>query len=199
MQEMSTEKIPIDKVKYTKCTFKEAEFTIEKHNWKFYAKDSTGNEVGKADCVVGEIRKIDVEKTARQCGLANIFTTLCLIDLDMNGLVGNVADKDLADINEALDALEGYKTEKDWATKNCKSLWWLWFRSDPIAGGFAYFNAAIATGFTNMMIQEDKSKQFFGPVKTKKWKKKFSPDTGVIDNKPPIESFNGNWFLCKPK
>ena len=56
MEEMSTDKIPIDKVKYAECTFQEAESTIEKHNWKFYAKDSTGNEVGKADCVVGEIR-----------------------------------------------------------------------------------------------------------------------------------------------
>ena len=81
----------IDKAKHTHCEYEHESFTIKKKHpleefWKFIAQSAGGF----VKCFVGCIAEVAVKPTAQRCGLGTIFTTLCLVDADMNGPYGNV-------------------------------------------------------------------------------------------------------------
>ena len=66
----------------------------------------------------------------------------------MTGPSGNYLVEPFSSENEALNIFDFYPDKYDWVVKNCKSIWSLFFATVPKAGGYAYFNAAIASGFT---------------------------------------------------
>ena len=118
--------------------------------WKF----GEVNEAGFGQCLGGEIHRIYIEEFARRCGLGTIFTIVCLIDKDMNEPNGNTKPP-LAEHNEALKTLaafKGFKEYTEWAKGSCRNLWSLVFLPTEVAGGKAYFNAALVTGYSKMLI-----------------------------------------------
>ena len=137
---------------------------------------NAGTEVGRSKCSIGRISSVNVMAAARQCGLATLFTILCLIDHDMNGPKGNVFPP-FDEENVALKSLVLHKNKLAWVKQRCSSLWDLWFLADPKSGGYAYFSGAIASGFSMMLI-DDENNKIHGPEKTEVWKSQFDPNTG---------------------
>ena len=138
-----------------------------------------GPEVGSATCRIGYISSVNVVKKAQNCGIAKVLTTLCLIDKDLNGKHGNLATE-LKTENEALERFaEHFKKEYDWVTLKCKSLWALLMLANPKSGGFAYFNAALDSGFQMMFVEDKNPNKVFGPESTERWKSLYDPEKEI--------------------
>ena len=173
-----TREFDIDKSKHPDCKFSKDKFTIKKSKieWHWNFKETSGP--GSSLCSIGEVKLVRVNQGALRCGLATIFTTLCLKDLE---------------------ELSSYVEQLIWAKDKCISLWELYFQADPKSGGFAYFSAAIDSGFTEMLIADPNSK-IHGPEKTETWASNFDPDTGMIyDGGSSFETYQGTWFFCRMK
>ena len=158
-----------------------------------------GPDIGSATCWIGYISKVNVVKKAQNCGIAKVLTTLCLIDKDLNGKHGNLATE-LKTENEALERFEDhFKKEYDWVTLKCKSLWALLMLANPKSGGFAYFNAALDSGFQMMFVEDKNPNKVFGPESTERWKSLYDPKKGDIKEKTTIPAFDRYWHFCKLK
>ena len=92
--------------------------------------------------------------------------------------------------------MAGRKEQLDWIKERCSSLWTLWFVPRPIAGGYAFFNAAINSGYSMMFI--DDQKEIYGPGYTPSWKRDFDPrGKGLIGGTVP--TYNNQCYFCKEK
>ena len=153
-----------------------------------------GPEVGQSQCRNGEIADVYILPSARQCGLATIFTILCFKDHDMNGPNGNL-EPSYKDDNQAWERIKQYKQEAEYVEESCSSLWYLLFVAEPISGGFANFNAAEASLFMQMLMR-DRFGTMHGPKATAEWKSQFDSNTGMIGN---IDAYHAYWFFCRLK
>ena len=155
-----TEEFSIDKASRTHCKYKEDTFKITKTK-NINGQYTFDAVVGKCTCSIGSVLVVYSRKSVQRCGLATLLTTLCFIDQDMNGKSGNL-DHEYIERNYALSQLKKAKRndEVDWIKKRCTSLWSLHFLSDPVAGGIAYFNAALNSGYNVMFI--DTRKEIYG-------------------------------------
>ena len=187
---------PIDETKRTSCQYEGASFTIKKRRPRprklVYIFDAD-NDAGTVECTVGEISWVSVKEIARRCGLGTILVTLCLVDTDMNGN-GNVHPP-LGTSNMALELLEDTQENLDWVEASCKSFWNLYFNPYDKGAGFAYFNAALDAGFTQMLIK-DVDNVVHGPTSTWTWRDSYNSDSGMIG--PDINVENSFLFFCKP-
>ena len=184
----------IDKHKHTLCEYEHENFIIKKKHpnenfWLFEADRGSGS----VKCFIGEISTVTVKLSAQHCGLGTIFTTLCFVDADMNGPNGNV-NGDLEESNRALERLSIHEDNLDWVKTNCKSFWNLLYLAD-IAAANTYFNAALDSGFSWMLL-EDSDAKIYGPTKTGIWKAKYDRKTGLILESIKVK--NANWFFCHP-
>ena len=139
---------------------------------------------------------MDVTLGARRCGLGTFLMMLCLVDSDMNGANGNV-NGGLAEVNDALEALDitKYREAHDWVRTHCRSIWMLEFTADKAAAK-GYFDAALKTGFTEMLLREaDDDSIMHGPDSTEYWKEKYNPRNGLILWQ--IDVRLAHWFFCK--
>ena len=103
---------------------------------------------------------MNVAVRSRGCSLATLLTTLCLVDLDLNGKKGNVKHSN----NAALSIVENndldYKNLElripsevvDKIKETCRSVTYLVFHANPTVAGFGYFNAARDAGYDKMMM-----------------------------------------------
>ena len=184
----------IDKERHIYCEYEHERFTIKKTKknenlWLFESDHGSGS----VECCIGDISEVNVEPNARRCGLGTIFATLCLVDTDMNGPDGNV-NGHLAGRNQALDLIKGHKDKLEWVKTRCKSFWSLFFAADLSAAN-TYFNAALNSGFTQMLL-EDLDDGIHGPAPTGDWKEKYDPKVGLIEK--TIKVSNALWFFCQP-
>ena len=71
--------------------------------------------------------------------------------------------------------------------------------ANPKSGGFAYFNAALDSGFQMMFVEDKNLNKVFGPESTERWKSLYDPEKGEIKEKTPIPAFDRYWHFCKLK
>ena len=90
--------------------------------------------------------------------------------------------------------MDQHKQQLDWVEINCKSFWTLFNIAEPIIGGYAYFNAALASKFTMMFIIDGENK-IHGPKPTDLWLRQFNPETGWINTEFNADA--ASWFFCQ--
>jgi hypothetical protein len=220
----------LDKTKYKDCALKKDTYSVRKEShgssWVFYATTDPNfyprisdsfdkkyeDQIGYGWCLRGWIKKVEINASpinARGCGISTILSQLCMVDPDIN---------DMGEGNEALKILASnlFSAERKIFVETCKELIGLTMAANPKTGAYAYFSAAIATGFSKMMIQHKKGwdRYVFYPDKgdsaqqtfqdTAKWRKGFNKDTGNIKDEYAPEgeyklSENDLWYFCKPK
>ena len=191
----------IDKERKTHCEYEHDRFIVTKTKpygvmWRFTAD----RESRLALCYVGDIVDLNVAEEAQRCGLGTFFIKLCLVDSDMNGENGNVNGPLAAD-NQALEALDlpRHQEQHDWVKRECQSIWILLYAADTGAAK-GYFEAALDTGYTWMMIAEPvlgtEDFKIHGPVRTEYWRENYDARSGLIRQLINVRS--AHWFFCKP-
>ena len=153
------------------------------------------NDLGYIKCSKGFIEMVWVNNDddcrwipARECGIATVFTSLCMVDpeLDMlpdSGLtenfIGRHATKLISDIE-----------------KRCRRFVGLVMAADPLTGAYAYFSAAMKIGYKKMLVLDDTTTQHPQPsewMNTEDAKKEYDSNTGKIGEfgmRDPI------WWFC---
>ena len=105
-------------------------------NWG--ANVGNTNEIGFSECDSSTLNHVDVDYTARRCGIGGKLSLLCMIDMDVtdggNGMVIDFTFSDWVVDNKG-------KKIKD-RLKGCKNLFWINNIADPPEGANAYFNSA---------------------------------------------------------
>ena len=148
------------------------------------------NQIGYISCSTGFINNVWVNDgrkqpiNARGCGVATVFTTLCLIDPELNLLPSSK-------IHEAFG--RNHRLERT-IKKACKRFVGLQMIANPLTGAFAYFTAAINSGYKKMLIRNE-----CGTLKHYKWintadaKDNYDATTGMIGK---IMGREKNWWFC---
>lgn len=219
----------VDKKKYNNCKLDKDKYSVRKepqgyNSWVFYATINqnfieTGSEsidkkyedqIGYGSCLRGWIKKIEINLkpiNARSCGISTVLTQLCMVDPDIIAM---------GEANQALQKLQSYEPERKIFIDKCKDVVGLTMAANPKTGAYAYFSAAIETGFTKMQIQHKKGwgRFVFYPEKgdneiqafqdTRKWRDGYNKDTGNINDPSAPEgeyklTENDLWYFCKPK
>ena len=121
---------------------------------------------------------------ARNCGLATVLTTLCMIDPELNVM-------DSTEINERFSEDEVLENTIKSA---CKRFIGLTMSADPMSGAFAYFSAALNKNYNKFLIRTDCAKYIrYTWMDTETAKDKFDVTTGKIGG---ITGFMRQWFFC---
>ena len=168
------------------------------------------NQIAYGWCTKGWVKKIEVNAepiNARECGISTILTQLCMVDPEIG---------DIGEGNEALDLLKSYKAEKSAFLTTCLYTVGLKMAANPKTGAYAYFSAALKTGYTKMQIQHKKGwgqwtfypnrgdSEIQGFRDTKIWQAGYDANTlNINDPEAPGGIYrlteNDNWLFCKPK
>ena len=147
-------------------------------------------QLGFIKCRKGYIEKVWVnsekeENPARGCGIAPVFTSLCMVDPELNFLAD---DAELGDFFHGKYATEYVRAIK----KDCRTFMGLFMVADPLTGAYAYFSAAIKSGYKKMLIFD------FGDLKPV-WmyiedaKKEYDASTGMIGK---TMAKSNDWWFC---
>ena len=144
----------------------------------------------------GSNEKSDTKINAQSCGLASVFTQICLMDPKLNG-------KDKKQKNEAYVEFDkkrnmGY-VEK--VKEECIQFVGLKMEAKPMTGAYAYFSAAIREKYQQLIIQE-KSTKIISIYGIEVAKANYDPKTGNINpcwcnEYNTCKAFDGEWFFCK--
>ena len=108
------------------------------------------NQIAYGWCTKGWVKKIEVNAqpiNARECGISTVLTQLCMVDPEIG---------DIGEGNEVLDLLKSYKAEKSAFLTTCLYTVGLKMAANPKTGAYAYFSAALKTGYTKMQVQHKK-------------------------------------------
>ena len=97
-------------------------------------------QLGYIKCRKGYIEKVWVnskeeKNPARGCGIAPVFTSLCMVDPELNFLT----DSDLENFFHGRYAKEYVRAIK----KDCRTFLGLFMVADPLTGAYAYFSARM--------------------------------------------------------
>ena len=205
------------------------EDTVDHHRFVFYAipgnmpelkdKDDNpleGNEItnllfesnyiGRAECDVGWIHKVDVKPMARNCGIATVLTELCLIDPTL---------KENRNENLVFDHLEAINSDQsrgiqEEIRQNCLGglMGLLMKPSEGLEAGFTYLSAADRMGYQFMVVQfynpqpetpETPCDPKFKAYKTADAKTLYDGNTGRIedtDGGSEGSGFRAKWYFC---
>ena len=147
-------------------------------------------QLGYIKCRKGYIEKVWVnsekeKNPARACGIAPVFTSLCMVDPELNFITD---DAELGDFFSGKYATEYVRAIK----KDCRTFMGLFMVADPLTGAYAYFSAAIKSGYKKMLIFD------FGDLKPV-WmyiedaKKEYDASTGMIGK---TMAKSNDWWFC---
>ena len=146
-------------------------------------------QLGYIKCRKGYIEKVWVNSEketnpARGCGIAPVFTSLCMVDPELNFL----SDSELESFFYGKYATEYVRAIK----RDCRTFLGLLMLADPLTGAYAYFSAAIKSGYKKMFI-------FYHGNPKPVWmyiedaKKEYDASTGMIGK---IWAKASNWWFC---
>ena len=152
-------------------------------------KNRYETQLGYIKCRKGYIENVWVnsekeKNPARGCGIAPVFTSLCMVDPELNFLT----DSELENFFHGKYAREYVRNIK----KDCKIFIGLFMVADPLTGAYAYFSAAIKSGYKKMLVYD------YGDLKPV-WmyiedaKKEYDASTGMIGN---IMGMMEEWWFC---
>ena len=126
----------------------------------------------------------EVPIDARNCGIAVIFSVLCMSDTDVNP--GNEINLDLN------WRFEIYPPAIEMIKNRCEKVIGLDMGANPPKGANAYFSAAIRTGHKIMIVQKIEEDEFaFIPVDL--------AQQSFNENGYTLPKYYNNWFFCKEK
>jgi hypothetical protein len=177
------------------------------------------DQIGYIACSHGWIKMVSVKPHAQNCGLATVFTELCLIDPDINeNLWGNKAIQKIgifdSQSDEVRDVIAHLKSR-------CALLVGLKMVASPLTGAYAYLSAAKRMGYQYMVVQfydharrrmgnsrkkETSCSQKFKYYEIETAQSLFDPESGNIED--PFEEFDpkgstsgsgdeAKWYLCR--
>ena len=216
------ETFKINRINHPKCPLTYDLYTIVK---KEYNTDSTNFYVkfkaklgdvhlGYSQCRPGWIEHVWIEegalskvKNARECGLATVLTSLCLIDTQLNYMY-HVRFSFLSTPNKAMTELSKYPGPYDDVQNYCKKLMGMDMWADPKKGAHAYFRAALRTGYRRMIIFDGIHHHYFWVQDAMQRYISMGEDSGNIGlldgccceacGLPfPCEAFGKHWYFCK--
>ena len=146
-------------------------------------------QLGYIKCRKGYIEKVWVnskeeKNPARGCGIAPVFTSLCMVDPELNFLT----DSELENFFHGKYAREYVRNIK----KDCKTFIGLFMVADPLTGAYAYFSAAMKSGYKKMLVYD------YGDLKpvwmyVEDAKKEYDASTGMIGK---IMAKSNDWWFC---
>ena len=121
---------------------------------------------------------------ARNCGLATVLTTLCMIDPELNVM-------DSTEINQRFSEDQVLETTVKTA---CHRFIGLTMAADPMSGAFAYFSAALNTNYDKFLIRTDcEQDNHYTWMDTKTARNQYDVNTGKIGG---IRGYMKQWFFC---
>ena len=164
------------------------------------------NYIGRAECDVGWIHKVEVKPMARNCGIATVLTELCMIDPTL---------KENRNENLVFDHLEAINSDQargiqDEMRQNCLGglMGLLMKPSEGLEAGFTYLSAAHRMGYQFMVVQfyapqptnpETPCDPRFKAYKTEDVRTLYDGNTGRIedtDGGSEGSGFRAKWYFC---
>ena len=162
-------------------------------------------------CKAGYILDVWVEDDYQGCGIGKTLTKLCLNEKTIH----NTNNKDNSAVKDIMEDLEECKIDKscnkiglqmitkleNWATSKCSKLLWLDMCAIPKSAAHAYFNSAMETGFTDLLIKLDLSQIYpkEGPCSVNKLKKRYNEHGYMTNENNSVHVWGKRWLFCAPK
>ena len=223
-------KFKIDKNKKKECRLPgkgiiEIEIKKEESNVAEFALEMVSNE-GEAylQCDYGYIAQVRTEGIAEKCGIARIFTELCMNEKKIHKTKDVANNKAIIQMEEYLqvcqkresckendEQLKKLRDLKEWATTHCSKFIYLIMTAKG-SGAHVYFNSAVASGFTEMFMMSDFTDEELanrdnlediypkeGPCAVKTLQERYSDDRTMLDGDEKTSVGDWNWFFCHPK
>ena len=203
-----TRKFKIDKRKKKNCGppgSEIAEIEIRKETNAIFAFAfrmlNTDDEVF-VNCYSGFVALLKVRGKAEQCGIGKILMQLCLNEEKIHSVKGN-------DENGALKQIDAYKKRyknekfdnlKKWVISDCSKVFYLEMEADPKSRAHVYFNSAIESGFTEIVMFDNLG--FYpkeGPCSVEIIKGKYDVEGNIDDGGKKTFVWGMNWVFCYPK
>ena len=140
---------------------------------------------GYVSCTVGYIYKISISIEMSECSneISTLLATLCMIDPELNSM---------SDTNYSFNKLEA-DDPMEFVLNHCTKLMGVTMSKNKNKIADAYLTAAIASGFTKMLVKGDNNPKFL-LLDINVAKKEYNPKTGSIKNVSP--KWN-NWIFCR--
>ena len=153
--------------------------------------DRFKGQLGYVRCRKGYIDNVWVndenyDNPARGCGIATVFTSLCMVDPELNFLTHS----ELKKFFHGKHATQFVSEIK----KDCRKFMGLLMEADPLTGAYSYFSAAKKSGYTKMLIFDT----FLGTFEPF-WmsvldaEKQYDASTGMIGG---IMGKEKEWWFC---
>ena len=202
-------KIDIDPSKVG-CTINPKHYYVKKVFPNFFAsldprfekhpivKEKYKDQIGYIYCKKGFINYVSVNDrpqklNARGCGLATVFTVLCMVDEDL----------DMLPPSEIRRYFSDYEDMQNIITTSCRRFVGLMMSVEKdekgkIGGAYAYFSAALKSNYQKMLIQNECEicgirSGHYTWMKTSEAKEKYNIDTGNIGK---IMANKEHWWFC---
>ena len=123
---------------------------------------------------------------ARNCGMGTVLSSLCMNDGELNLMSASKIDKKFRNNNKVASTVK----------KGCKKFIGLTMVAIPPKGAYAYFSAAISSGYNRMLIKIDSST--FKWMDTEKARSCYDKTTGQFGEAehPKIEGHGKAWYFC---
>lgn len=140
---------------------------------------------GYISCTEGFIYKISIDNSIAECSneISTLLATLCMIDPELNSM---------SDRNYSFNKLEA-DDPMEFVLKYCKKLIGVTMSKTKNKAADTYFTAAMASGFTKMLVKGENNPNFM-LLDVHVAKKEYNVKTGAIKNVSP--KWN-NWIFCK--
>ena len=175
-------------------------------------------------CDNGYINYVRTEGKAEKCGIARIFTEICMNEKKIHNTKDTAKNKALIQLEEYLQAcgkrssckendehLKKIRDLKDWSETHCSKFMYLIMTAKG-GGAHVYFNSAVASGFTEMFMMSDLTDEELvgsnyqediypksGPCAVKTLQERYSDDRTMLDGEEKTSVGGWNWFFCHPK
>ena len=108
--------------------------------------------IGYATCTPGWVEQVFVNDEimggldARNCGISTVLTELCFIDPGLNKVRRYIT------ANKAVAFLEKYPDQLTDVKRYCSQIMGMEMSARPLEGAYAYFSAALRTGYRRMVV-----------------------------------------------
>ena len=203
----------INKLRHPKCGLNHDFYTVVKdeatHGGRFtvdFRASIDGIQVAASTCSPGWIHNVDVDDggrmehgiNARDCGISTILTELCLMDPELNYLYH------VSRPNRALEFLEEYPTQFEHVQEYCNGLMGMVMEATPSTGAYAYFSAALRTGYRRMLVlANDKFYYFWVETARRRYNAQghWSSTIGLIEEccceGCSCDAWGKNWLFCR--
>ena len=143
------------------------------------------HQIGFISCTIGYIYKTSINSNVVDCRyeISSLLATLCMIDPELN---------EMSDVNYSFNKLEA-DDPMEFLFKHCRKVVGVTMSKNKSKGGLSYLTAALASGFTTMLVKGDANPNFL-ILDVHVAKKEYNPSIGNIKNISP--KWN-NWIFCK--